>query len=391
LARRIGRLTPVENEYGAYNTLSAGIALHRLTTQLIPGVGESVVVELEIAPGRTTTITLDYISPEEYAALPKAVQPQWEAIDESKYMSYSFLDKGRRAMYFRLASIGSREQFLYMKASGMAGMEGYLKDYYARFLKREMPTDIDDAIAAAPSLAATFRAMLTEMKQTEAPYLIIDLRNNGGGTTPIVYSTLYQLWGDRYFETDMGVQFYAMYSPLYAQKYGMTFDEFNAQRGGSIEPGEYSFDDDVPDTRPVVERRNDWLASSFGGDVEGVVADLDGHPVYTPRQVFVITNYATFSAAFHYAFYLWKMGATVVGVPSSQAPNAFMDGTPFELPYTDLKGVISSSAQLFLPSDDPRAKVFWPDIMLSPDDYRRYGFDRHAELLYLMDYLELDK
>ena len=68
-----------------------------------------------------------------------------------------------------------------------------------------------------------------------------------------------------------------------------------------------------------------------------------------------------------------------------------MEVTPFTLPYTGLRGSISNSAQVYLPTDDPRANVFWPDIMLTPDDYRRYGFDRHAELLYLMDHLELDK
>ena len=41
-----------------------------------------------------------------------------------------------------------------------------------------------------------------------------------------------------------------------------------------------------------------------------------GAPVYAPKQVFVVTDERTFSAAFHYAFMLWKMGATVVGVPS---------------------------------------------------------------------------
>ena len=41
----------------------------------------------------------------------------------------------------------------------------------------------------------------------------------------------------------------------------------------------------------------------------------------TPERVYVLTDAGTYSAAFHYAFYLWKMGATIVGVPSSQALN----------------------------------------------------------------------
>lgn len=49
--------------------------------------------------------------------------------------------------------------------------------------------------------------------------------------------------------------------------------------------------------------------------------------------------------------------------------------------YTGFKGSISNSAQMFLPADDPSTKIFWSDIMLSSDDYRKYGFDKHAYLL----------
>lgn len=41
----------------------------------------------------------------------------------------------------------------------------------------------------------------------------------------------------------------------------------------------------------------------------------------TPERMYVLTDAGTYSAAFHYAFYLWKMGAIIVGVSSSQPPN----------------------------------------------------------------------
>jgi hypothetical protein len=292
-------------------------------------------------------------------------------------------------MYFRMASVQSREQFMAMRRGGWPDWEGQLKNFYAHVLRCEMPADEDEAIAAIPSLAETFRAMLTEMKSAGAPYLVVDLRDNGGGWTPIVPATLYQMWGDRYLETDMGTAFYTLVSPLYMQKAGTTLEEFNTLRGTSYRYGDYIMDEDAPDARTVEQKRADFVAGIFGGD-PAPVADLGGRPVYTPERVFVVTNEGTFSAAFHWAFYLWRMGATVVGVPSSQAPDTFMEVTPFELPRTGLKGSISNSAQVFLPADDPRATVFWPHIMLAPEDYRRYGFDKHAELLYLMDSLNLD-
>jgi hypothetical protein len=113
-----------------------------------------------------------------------------------------------------------------------------------------------------------------------------------------------------------------------------------------------------------------------------------GKPVYTPEHVYVLVNYNTYSAAFHYMFYLWKMGATVVGLPSKQAPNTYMEMTPFELPRTGLKGSISNSLQMFLPVDDPRANQFTPDLMPTYEDYKRYNFNTATELLYLLDYIK---
>ena len=116
-----------------------------------------------------------------------------------------------------------------------------------------------------------------------------------------------------------------------------------------------------------------------------------GKPVYTPEHIYVLTDPGTFSAAFHYAFFLSKMGATVVGVPCMQAPNTYMEVTQFELPRTKLNGSFSNALQLFLPIDDPRAKDFYPDLMPTYEDFKRYNFDDNAIPMYLMDYIKNQK
>ena len=80
---------------------------------------------------------------------------------------------------------------------------------------------------------------------------------------------------------------------------------------------------------------------------------------------------------------LWKMGAKVVGVPSGQAPNTFMEVTRFKLPNTSLECSASNSLQSCFPADHPMAKVLTPDIQLSYDDYRQFDFSKDAELLYI--------
>ena len=61
----------------------------------------------------------------------------------------------------------------------------------------------DTPLEEIPSVAERFGSMLSEMKEAGAQHLIIDLRGNGGGWSPIVYPVLYQLYGDEYLTTDL--------------------------------------------------------------------------------------------------------------------------------------------------------------------------------------------
>lgn len=78
------------------------------------------------------------------------------------------------------------------------------------------------------------------------------------------------------------------------------------------------------------------------------------------------------------------MGAKVVGLPSGQAPNTYMEQTLFKLPRTGIEGQISNCLQLFLPPEDPRAKTFTPDIVFTPEQYASCGWDDNAELILLL-------
>lgn len=86
-----------------------------------------------------------------------------------------------------------------------------------------MPADTLLAIRQLPSLSEVFAHMLKEMKKEASSTLIIDLRNNSGGWTPIVLPTLYQLFGNHFLQTDMDIEFYRIISPLYMQNYRQTY------------------------------------------------------------------------------------------------------------------------------------------------------------------------
>lgn len=390
LLEKVAQHTPCENLYGGYKAVALNFSAIDFLRRLLPEMGATVTLGVEMPVGGTEQFTVSVVDRETWNRAKLKMNPSWEEIEGMNNLTYRFLDEEQKIMYYRLRSVAARESFLFMQQNGWDGFTNQVKSFYQRTLKKEMPEDMDEAIAGIPTMAEQFGRMLTEMKKQQSKYLIIDLCANGGGFTPITLPTLYQLYGDRYLQTDMDVRFYRLLSPLYMQKMNTTLEKFNEQNGTLLGFGDYVFENESSESKSPEALRKEFVEQAMGNAAE-YIDTLNGQPIYSPEKVFVIINEGTFSAAFHYAFYLWKMGATVVGVPSSQAPNTFMEQTSFELPLTGMKGSISNSAQYFLPPTDPRAKTFYPDIILKYEDYKRYNFDWNAELRYLMDTLENEK
>lgn len=160
----------------------------------------------------------------------------------------------------------------------------------------------------------------------------------------------------------------------------MTLEQLNQNGGTSLKMGDF------------IERSSsissfDWFMCADMSSIEA----QNGEPIYTPEEIYVVTDVQTFSSAFHTAYMLWKMGAKVVGVTSGQAPNTFMEVTRFKLPNTGLECSASNSLQSCFPTDHPMAKTFTPDIQLSYDDYRQFDFSKDAELLYIIQYNNQDE
>lgn len=398
LAERTKRFAPVENRYGAYAQLQGGLSRVSYLKELLAGdeLLSTVGFRLLTPDGKETLLSLKTRSAEALPGVKMTERPAWELREAcSDYLSWRFADNDKRIMLFRLGSIMARENLLYMRDVGRPSFRDELESFYRYTLRRPMPAAEAEALAGVPSLAETFRAMLLEMKAAGATDLIIDLRGNGGGWTPIVYPTLYMLYGDAYLAKDMDAHLYHLISPLYLANRNVTLEEYNRLPKVDIDPfhrdyvtdyrmGDYTFPRGDTDS---VEQIRDCFVRSAMGDAGASMSDLEGQSLYHPR-VYVLTDARTYSAAFHYAFYLWKMGATLVGVPSSLAPNTYMEGTPFRLPLTGVGGGFSNSQQRFLPDDDPRATTLYPDLMPTASDYRRYGFDKHSEILYLLDIIK---
>lgn len=408
LLKQVALLTPCENKYGAYAKFANSYYLDQLLPQLFP-TAETLTFEVKDGAEHLSALTFPFnASSEKSAEKSVSVSGSYPGGLDKSYLNTGFVDPEKQIMLFRVKSIMARENFAAtLKGNWSGALEG-LENHYKRVLQKEIPrkpvsnkrnnrkpdnaaaktnpgtlpaVDTAAALAGVPSFSELFYNLLSQMKQNGSSNLIIDLRGNGGGWTPITLPTLYMMYGDAYLQTDMGTNFYKLLSPLLFQKENSSLQKYSNMYGRELKMGDYVGQGKW--NRSPEEERKEFLSSAMCAIPESL--PKDGKPVYTPKNVFVITDAGTFSAAFHYTFYLWKMGAAVVGIPCSQAPNTYMEMTPFTLEYTGLSGSISNALQVFLPGNDPRAKTFYPDMMPQYEDYLRYEFSPHTELLWLID------
>lgn len=371
-----------ENLYDRYSNLRRYISSEHFLKQLFPEMGDSVCFSLLTPDGQTSEMTLPLLALQEVKSTRMQRNGSWAAYP-NKQLEYKFADDKKQTMLININSIMARDNFEYMQKQGWQDLQRQIEFYYKTTLKQEIPADIEQAVRQLPSFAEVFGNMLKEMKKEHSQTLIIDLRGNSGGWTPITLPTLYQLFGDRFLQKDIDMEFYRLISPLYMQKLETNLQDFNKDYGTDYAFGDYTFDTEETDTTSIEQRRANFIDNCMCS-VPDELRKQQGKPIYTPEHIYVVTDERTFSAAFHYTFYLWKMGATIVGVPSGQAPNTYMEQTLFRLPHTGMEGSISNSIQICLPAKDRRAKTLYPDKMPTYQDYKKYNFDVHTEILYLL-------
>ncbi len=383
---------PSENEIGRLSNICQDRGFMVDLGKVIPNMPQdSLSYQLLTPEGKQINLNLPLVGLMEIRGMSFS-RPERSTLFPGKNLAYSFVDDKKDVMYFRSQSIMDRDALKFMYDNGW-DYEWRLQNIYRYMVGGDMPANPIDAIEKIPSFSGEFEKMLQEMKNNKSKNLIIDLRGNDGGFTPITLATLYQLWGDQYLkdQSNWGIVGAQLVSPLLLKKYNATLEDFNAESHTDFQLGDYAFEDEEIVQGEITEEvRNGFIANCMSSVKDKLTAQK-GKPVYTPEHIYVLTDPGTFSAAFHYTFFLSKMGAKVVGVTCSQAPNTYMEVTPFELPRTKLNGSFSNALQLFLPIDDPRAKDFYPDLMPTYEDFKRYNFDDNAIPMYLLDYIKNQK
>ena len=340
---RLDKLVVSENRYGLMGNACRNIGNTNTLRQLFPTFNkEQVSMKFHMVNGKDTLVSLPF-----YPNGPFWENIVWTSTDERfphNNFEYHFVDDSKQTMVMCINSVVSAD---------IPNLESY-------------------GLKSNVIVADVFAKMLREMKAANSPRLIIDLRGNHGGWTMIMYAALYELYGKRFMDTDLGMHFATKVSDGWLKKNNMTLEQLNQYRGTSLKMGDF-----IEQSSSISSF--DWFMCAD----KSILEAQHGEPIYTPEEIYVVTDVQTFSSAFHTAYMLWKMGAKVVGVTSGQAPNTFMEVTRFKLPNTGLECSASNSLQSCFPTDHPMAKAFTPDIQLSYDDYRQFDFSKDAELLFI--------
>jgi hypothetical protein len=375
---------PAENRFGAVRWLLRFLGSERGARRIFPGVSDSLSVVLAGPEHESIAMHLSYTLQSSADGDSDWVRNRWNSIEAgSGPFHWQILDEANVG-YLRVSSIQGREAFEELKAVGRQDLHEQLAEYYRRFEPEAMPTTLDTALEGVPCFTRAVRDVLVAMRERESQHLILDLRGNDGGWSSLVTPFLVLAYGDRYLGHDYPVTFATRISGSYLELTGRTLAQLNAELGAEHELGDYRI---VEEKSIASESSRDQYTvelEPFACGLADLVRSLDGRPIHSP-EVLVLVDPSTFSAAYHFAYRVWHLGAKMVGVPSSQAGNAFVDVTPFELPHSRLSGSIARTAQTLFPEDESLGRVLEPDFPMSWQDFATYGFDEHAEVRFALD------
>ncbi len=398
LAERMGARLGYENVYtNLAHLVEAAASSGRLADLLDrPALTAPVTFHLLLPGGEPATLRAPLRSGARTGRLTPPSRLHLPPMDGSR-MAAGFLDDAGQVGYFPLdSSMRYREAFEVWRLTGM-NMGDLLDRVVEDVTGRKASGTEAEKLAQVPSVTERLMALCTEMKARRTPVLIVDLRENPGGQSVFADILEYFLYPvDDTVAVDHGYQV-SRFSALYFRTHSAdSLDKVRARTTADFQLGDLDFTglDQWQHLRAVppspAERKR--LGQRCLDQLRGLptfakLLDMGGwNAAWTPRVV-VLTAARTYSAAFDAVLQLRAHGAAVVGVPSSQAANCFIDAVQFQLAHSGLTGSISFKWSAGLPRDLPNGTLLRPDRELTYADDRAYQFDPNATILLAMDFL----
>ncbi|WP_458206588.1 hypothetical protein [Haladaptatus sp. NG-SE-30] len=367
LRERLSSLTSAENVYGDSTKLAKTLEAMDSLTHLLGTPKTALPTRIEMHDGTTVERNLNPVEAEDPVS---TLETTVEYPNTNGEPAYRFLDADRSTALLALPNmLDHRETHELLAALEHESAERQARRTYERVVSEPVPKDHEEMIAAIPSAAAVLFELAEEMATAGTETLVVDTRDNGGGTSLLTILLVYVLYGeDGIAKANEERVSIPKDSALYRRNFGE-----EGPIGETENPAGFDFDEyfekqasDHDEALPEFIEHIPTLASEFD------IGEYEGY--YRPETVVVVTSASTYSAGAEPAFVLSRLGASVVGVPPSQAPNVPRDLLEDELPNTGLEFTVSFRHVEFCP--DEVGDVFTPDVELTPfqfEDFDRAG------------------
>jgi hypothetical protein len=397
LMDRLASLSGVDNEYAALIELAKSGYLERgdQLASLIPEWRQpkSVHVELRSPSGEKTQ--RDFVLP-----LPgnsSFIRPTRSSVSIPSIakadFTYGFMDDSRRIAFLRVVGMTTYREAYELNGTDYA--RDTIRDTYRRSNGSEPPTAFDELLAGIPSAAETFKSLVIDMKAAGTKALIVDVRNNQGGVSLMNDMLIWFLFGrDEYYRVKSltATDVVKLSDKYFAERPGTTLESINQGQPFALLSHDYDLRYDCTDDpeklaaldlpgimeSAVLRRMPSFYKEYESGEYAGY---------YHPAKVVVLCNGETFSGGYSLMWWLYQFGAEIVGTPSAQAGNAFLDILTFQLRNSGLRGQVSTKYQQHFPDDPKKGRVLRPHHELTYEYLASTGFDPNASVLLAMEKL----
>lgn len=390
LVTRTSRMRGAENPYNNLMHLGAILAdaalledllalerpLSTVRVQVLTTDGTRRELRVEVRPESDTT-----------PILPASTLPKIQ--ENAAKMGWGWAPAQSQTAILRIGSMAHyREAFEIWRAAGYQRQLGAYLDSVAGGATTD---SIARKIARVPSATELLEQLFSALQKQKATTLVVDLRGNSGGSSAMDVILGHFLWSHaELLESDDGYQVPRL-SALYFANYGATsLEQVRAESGRpSFQLGDY----DEREQKAWEARRARGLDAAERTRREQALATQIARmpsfarvwnaPEPKPRwkgKLVVVTSASTYSAGFDLLLLLRRHGARVVGVPSAQSANCFIDSLPYVLAHSKLTGSIAFKRSLALPLDPVAGKLLRPDRELSLRELSAMGFDPNAGL-----------
>lgn len=397
LLARMGHLQGFDNEYQNLLHLASALGEPLLMAELLARDTLPEHLNVTLLPpdesARLIAMPVGDATPDARITSPTAVHlPELNAAE----MGWGFLDAQREVAYLRADSLMRyREAFEFSAAVGsMTHLDLHLAETARRARSGDLPDSTAERLALVPAATDLLRDLFTAMRDARSPHLLVDLRFCPGGNSLFALMLGYYLYGATTVAAlDDGYQV-KRYSPLYLANRLTTRREELAtffQNGGYDFTEEESWQGGRQSGVAAEERerrlREHAAFAAHAPTFGRVLTDRQDEALWTPHVV-VLTAARTYSAAFDVAALLAQAGADVVGVPSAQAGNCFIDVLPYTLAHSGLQGMVSHKWSQTFPDNPARGSVLRPTHELTYAYLAQASFDPHASVTLALERLE---